>query len=414
MVRPAVRFRPAARRALGGDLVPVFFVEQNIYGVNNTDQENTLVDVISGTEDGGVVASYNVLNDAPRTLAPTASKGLLTVLKDAIIAEAFEGETFFEESEIIKEITEVRTVAHQVIDNTAYSFYLRSHVVEHTAYVRYQFFTSINPEGIGPILTQTKTHELDYIIDVAIFKVDLNTGALTTSVHPVEEFSAVPKDTGNDYVILGDGARSLYPPSFAIHAALPGDHPFKSCGSALWSRNNTSEVPSSQSYTDSLLSDIEFPGGLFLSRYDESQFVSMYDLLGLNTNSGRRLVRRALTAFGLDRVYELSSYQPGNGGTCAMYRDIAEIWTDSYSEYQPGNVLDREDAFADLDGLSTADQELFLSTTYVPPAFIAPGTSTAGTTSDPTYFMETSSETPGLGYPDDVVRSVSTRYWIPD
>jgi len=287
-------------------------------------------------------------------------------------------------------------------------------MVEHKAYVRYQYFTDLHPGGIGPIFTDTIIHVLDYIIDIAIFKVNLTTGALTTSVHPVEEYSAVPKRAVGSlgtYLMVGDGSRSRYPSSVAIHAALSEDHPFKSCGSALWSRNNTSEVSSFQSYADRLLKDIFLDGAHDLDFYYYQTQPSMFNLLGLNTIASRRLVSKALFVGGLDEVYELSSYQPGNGGTCATYRDIAEIWTDSYSNYRPENVLDREDVFADLDGLTAADQDLFLSTTYQPPGSIAPGTSTAGSTSAASYFMETDA-TSLLSFVDN--QSVAVRYWIPD
>jgi len=400
MVRPPVRFRPAARRAFGGDLVPVFFIGKS----NNSVQE-----IWSGT--GGELITIDILADVPRTLAPTASKGMLQLLKDPLIefsSSPGDETRFYQERETISEISEVSVMSRHVISNVAYVLCLRTHRVKHEAFVQYQFWSLQGFEGRelapgSPVLSLTRSEVLDAIYDVVVFALDLESEQLSSNSQIIYQYAATPTAFGTYYQLQYEATETRHPTPLVISTLLNATHPFKSCGAALWSLTPVDPAP-----TTTTQQNLDYRSlGYFTNQLSRN----FNNLLGLNTVRAQRLISKALTVDGVDQVFELSDYQNTSASACALYEDIALAWADSYSSYAAAVVLDREDVFDDLDGLTAADQDLFLSTIYQPPSFIAPGTSTAGSTSAASYFMETDA-TSLLSFVDN--QSVAVRYWIPD
>jgi hypothetical protein len=401
MVRPAVRFRPAARRALGGDLVPVFFVDRTAAGA---------VEIWSGTQLGGIVESVDIYNDVPRNLAPTASKGMLDLLIAAVsdFGDPAQGDEtrIYSQSETVSEANEISVISQHVINGVAYLIVLRSHRVTHAVSVSYQYFAFTGFQGqefgpVSPVLTVSRSQVLDAVYDVVVFAVDLETAQVTSNAQIVYSYAATPTFFGNFYALQYTATETRTPTPLAITGLLPAAHPFKACGASIWSLSAVDPAPTTTTANNL--------AARFAAFFTSQVSRSFNNLLGLNTDSQRRLISKAFTVDGVDQVFELSDYQNTSASTCALYEDIALAWSDSYSSYAAADVLDREDVFADLDGLTGADQDLFLSTTYQPPSFIAPGTSTEGTTSAASYFMETDT-TSQLSFVDN--QNVALRYWI--
>lgn len=398
MVRPVARFRPAARRSTGEELVPVFFVDRTAAGA---------VEIWSGTQLGGIVESVDIYNDVPRNLAPTASKGMLDLLI-AAVSDTTADTVISAQSETITEANAISVISQHVINGIAYLLTLRSHRVTHAASVTYQYFDFQGAGGteygpISPVLTVSRSQVLDAVYDVVVFSVDLETAQVTSNAQIVYSYAATPTGFGNFYALQYTGTETRTPTPLAITGLLPAAHPFKACGASIWSLSAVDPAPTTTTANNLAA---RFPA-FFTNQVSRS----FNTLLGLNTDSQRRIISKTLFVGAPERVLELSTYQNNSGSSCALYQDIALDWTDSYANYSPAALVDREDVFADLSGLSTADQALFLSTIYEPPAGIAPGTSTAGSTTEPIYFMDTD-KTSQLALADN--RTVALRYWIPD
>lgn len=398
MVRPVARFRPAARRSTGEELVPVFFVNRTAAGA---------VEICSGTQLGGTVENVDIYNDVPRNLAPTASKGMLDLLITAV-SDTTADTVISAQSETITEANAISVISQHVINGVAYLLTLRSHRVTHAASVTYQYFDFQGAGGteygpISSVITTARSQVLDAVYDVVVFSVDLETTQVTSNAQIVYSYAATPTGFGTFYAVQYTATETRTPTPLAITNLLPADHPFKACGASIWSLSAVDTTPTTEA-VDNIAA--KFPGffTLQVSR-------SFNTLLGLNTTNQRRIISKTLFVGAAERVLELSTYQNSSGTSCALYEDIALDWADSYESYAPDEVLDREDVFADLSGLSSADQALFLSTTYEPPAAIAPGTSSAGTTTEAVYFMDTD-KTSQLALADN--QSVALRYWIPD
>lgn len=384
--------------------MPVFFVDRTAAGA---------VEIWSGTQLGGIVESVDIYNDVPRNLAPTASKGMLDLLI-AAVSEPFsdtaagEETRIYSQSETITEANAISVMSQHVINGAAYVLALRSHRVTHQASVTYQYFSYTGFQGlefgpVSPILTETRSQLLDAVYDVVVFSVDLETAQVTSNAQIVYSYAASPTGFGNFYALQYTGTETRTPTPLAITGLLPAAHPFKACGASIWSLSAVDPAPTTTTANNLAA---RFPA-FFTNQVSRS----FNTLLGLNTDSQRRIISKTLFVGAPERVLELSTYQNNSGSSCALYQDIALAWTDSYADYSPAALVDREDVFADLSGLSTADQALFLSTIYEPPAGIAPGTSTAGSTTEPIYFMDTD-KTSQLALADN--RTVALRYWIPD
>lgn len=377
----------------------MFFVEKR--------NSPNVFEIWSGTQDGGIVASVDIYNDVPRNLAPTTSKGMLDLLITAV-SDITADTVISAQSETITEANAISVISQHVINGVAYLLTLRSHRVTHAASVTYQYFDFQGAGGteygpISPVITTARSQVLDAVYDVVVFSVDLESTQVTSNAQIVYSYAATPTGFGTFYALQYTATETRTPTPLAITALLPAAHPFKACGASIWSLSAVDTTPTTETAGNLAA---KFPGyfTLQVSR-------SFNTLLGLNTDSERRTISKSLFVNGADQVLELSTYQNNSGSACALYQDIALAWADSYSTYAPAEVLDREDVFADVSGLSPADQQLFLSTIYEPPAAIAPGTSSAGTTTDAVYFMDTD-KTSQLALADN--QSVALRYWIPD
>ena len=377
---------------------------------------SSLVSIYSGAQLGGVVQVLDIYNDVPRTLAPTASKGMVDLLIAHVsdFGDPSQGDEtrIYSQSETITEASSFSLISRHVINGVAYLIALRTHRVTHQASVSYQYFSFQGQNGlefgpVGPVLSQTRDFLADAVYDVVAFAVDLESGQVASDAEVVYQYSATITGFAPYYFInvsvLFQATETRTPTPLAIANLLPAAHPFKACGASIWSVNPVDPAPTTQS---GYMLAAKFSGffTLQVSR-------SFNTLLGLNTDSERRIISKSLFVNGADQVLELSTYQNTSGSACALYQDIGLAWADSYSAYDPAAVLDREDVFADVSGLSTADQQLFLSTIYEPPADILPGTSTAGSTSEPTYFMATNTLSQ-LSIAAN--QTLALRYWIAD
>lgn len=377
--------------------MPVFFVDRTAANA---------VEIWSGTQLGGIVEVVDIYNDVPRNLAPTASKGMLDLLI-AAVSDTTADTVISAQSETITEANAISVMSQHVINGVAYLLTLRSHRVTHAASVTYQYFDFQGAGGteygpIGPVITESRSQVLDAVYDVVVFAIDLETAQVTSNAQIVYSYAATPTGFGNFYALQYTVTETRTPTPLAITGLLPAGHPFKACGASIWSLSDVDPAPTTTTGNNLAVKSSFF----FTSQVSRS----FNGLLGLNTDSQRRIISRTLFVGAAESVLELSTYQNSSDSSCALYQDIALPWTDSYSEYNPAAVVDREDVFADLSGLSTADQALFLSTVYEPPAGIAPGTSTAGSTLDPIYFMETD-KTSQLALADN--QTVAVCYWIP-
>lgn len=387
--------------------MPVFFVEKR--------NSPHVFEIWSGTQDGGIVDSLDFYNDVPRNLAPTASKNLLSLLIAHVsdFGDPAQGDEtrIYSQSETISEASEINVITRHVVNGVAYLIALRTHRVTHQASVSYQYFSFQGQNGlefgsVGPVLTQFRSFLADAVYDVVIFAVDLESGEVASDVEVVYQYSASITGFAPYFIdprVLFQATETRTPTPLAIANLLPAVHPFKACGASIWSVNPVD--PAATTVSGYMLA-AKFSGffTLQVSR-------SFDNLLGLNTNSERRIIRKTLFVGAPNFVLELSTYQNNSGSSCELYQDIALPWTDSYSEYSPAAVVDRDEVFADLSGLSDADQALFLSTVYEPPAAIAPGSSSAGSTLDPIYFMEWN-RTSQLALAGNWIAAL--RYWIPD
>lgn len=396
MARPVARFRPAARRSTGEELVPVFFVDRTAAGA---------VEIWSGTQLGGIVESVDIYNDVPRNLAPTASKGMLDLLITAV-SDTTADTVITAQSETITPANDLAVVSQHVINGVAYVLALRSHTVTHAVSVTYQYFDFQGANGqeygpIGPVLTVSRSQALDASYDAVVFAVDLDTAQVSSNAQTIYTYAATPSSFGNFYALQYQATETRTPTPLAISNLLPAAHPFKACGSSIWSLSTVDAGPTTTTGSQMTSRGL----GYFSAQVSRS----FNTLLALDTTQAKRVISKSLFVGGADQVLEFSTYQNSSGSACALYQEIATAWADSYSAYAPGDVLDREEVFADLSGLSPADQQLFLSTIYEPPADILPGTSTAGSTSEPIYFMATNTLSQ-LSIAAN--QSVALRYWI--
>lgn len=388
--------------------MPVFF------GGGNS---STLVSIYSGAQLGGVVEVLDIYNDVPRNLAPTTSKDLLDLLIAYVsdFGDPAQGDEtrIYSQSETITEASSTSLISRHVVNGVAYLIALRTHRVTHQASVSYQYFSFQGQNGlefgpVGPVLSQTRDFIADAVYDVVVFAVDLESGQVASNAEVVYQYAATPTGGFEPSIFFNarvfvDAIETRTPTPLAISNLLPAAHPFKACGASIWSVNPVDPAPTTVSGFNL---DAKFPF-FFTSQVSRS----FNTLLGLNTDSERRIISKSLFVNGADQVLELSTYQNSSASTCELYQDIALAWADSYSAYAPAQVLDRQDVFADVSGLSPADQQLFLSTIYEPPADILPGASTAGSTSEPIYFMATDTLSQ-LSIAAD--QSLALRYWIAD
>lgn len=375
----------------------------------------SLLTIYSGARLGGVVEVLDIYNDVPRTLAPTASKGMLDLLIAHVsdFGDPSQGDEtrIYSQSETITEASSFSVISRHVINGVAYLIALRTHRVTHQASVSYQYFSFQGQNGlefgpVGPVLNQTRDFLADAVYDVVAFAVDLESGEVASNAEVVYQYAATITGFAPYFIddrVLFQATETRTPTPLAIANLLPAVHPFRACGASIWSVNAVDPAPTIES---GYMLAAKFAGffTLQVSR-------SFNTLLGLNTDSERRIISKSLFVNGADQVLELSTYQNNSGSACALYQDIALAWADSYSTYAPAEVLDREDVFADVSGLSPADQQLFLSTIYEPPADILPGASTAGATIEPTYFMATNTLNQ-LSIAAN--QSLTLRYWIAD
>lgn len=367
----------------------------------------SLVSIYSGAQLGGVVEVLDIYNDVPRTLAPTASKGMLDLLITAV-SDITADTVITAQSETITPANGLAVLSRHVINGVAYLLALRSHTVTHAASVTYQYFDFQGANGqeygpIGPVITTARSQLLDAIYDAVVFAVDLDTAQVSSSAEVIYSYAATPSGFGTFYALQYTATETRLPTPLGITNLLPAAHPFKACGSSIWSLTAVDAGPTTTTGSQMTSRGL----GYFSAQVSRS----FNTLLGLNTDSERRIISKSLFVNGADQVLELSTYQNTSGSACALYQEIVTAWADSYSAYDPAAVLDREDVFADVSGLSTADQQLFLSTIYEPPADILPGTSTAGSTSEPTYFMATNTLSQ-LSIAAN--QSLALRYWITD
>jgi len=392
------RRRHGRRRAGDIQLVPIFFVGPDA---------SSLVSIYSGAKPGGVVEVLDIYNDLPLTLAPTASKGMLGLLITAV-SDITADTVITAQSETITPANNLAVVSQHVINGVAYLLALRSHTVTHAVSVTYQYFDFQGANGqeygpIGPVLTVSRSQALDASYDAVVFAVDLDTAQVSSNAQTIYTYAATPSSFGNFYSLQYTATEMRIPTPLAISSLLPAVHPFKACGSAIWSLTAVEAGPTTTTQQNMASRGL----GYFSTQVSRS----FNSLLALDTTQGNRVISKSLFANGADQVLELSTYQNNSGSSCALYQDIGLAWADSYSAYAPGDVLDREEVFADLSGLSPADQQLFLSAIYEPPADILPGTSTAGSTSEPIYFMATNTLSQ-LSIAAN--QSLALRYWITD
>lgn len=401
MVRPVARFRPAARRS-GGDLVPVFFIEENAAG---------LIEIRSGIQPGGIVATLDVYNDQPQTLAPTASRGLLTSLIEAVsdFGDPAQGDEtrIYSQSETITENRRWTVLTWHVINQVAYVAITREHTVRHSASVSYQYFSFQGEEGlefgpVGPVLTVSRNAVLDVAIDIVVYSVDLGSGEVAAATDVVYTHETSQIAFGNFYAVLATAVATRYPAPLILSELLPSSHPFKDCGPSIWSLTSVGSGPTTTTGVNLQQ--------LSIIVIDAEISRSFETMLALNTAASRRVIRKGLFVSGPAFVIELSTYQNSSTSICDLYKDMGLAWADSFAGYAPSALLDRDAVFADLEGFSPEDQELFLATSLEPPAGIAPDISTAGTTSDAVYFMETENR-PNLSF---ISGSSTLRYWIVD
>ena len=398
MVRPVARFRPAARRT-GGGLVPVFFTRP-------TGTPGPLT-VRTGSQSGGIVKELNIYDDAPRTLAPTASRGVLELLKEGVgVVNA--DTVFYAESETITEEQSFSIIRQDVIDGVAYVLCLRLHQVRHTASVTYQLFDfqGLNGGEYGPIsgvLTDATSAVLDAICDAAVFAVDLETGEMSASAKVIYEYEAIILGLSPFYAIARNADEWIYPVALAFSELLPTSHPFKDCGALAWGSDDVEIIQQTLLYQEAtgalnLINPKDF------SYFRTQMWVDYSALRALNTVTTQRLIISG-------SVFELSSYQSAYGVVCELYKRIGVLWFDSFSGYDPEQLQDRESVFVDLSGLSQSDQQLFLQTNLQPPALVQPGFINPGTTLDPVFFLAGSSAG-SLSFA--VGQILAVRYWIVD
>lgn len=401
MVRPVARFRPAARRS-GGDLVPVFFIEENAAG---------LIEIRSGIQPGGIVATLDVYNDEPQTLAPTASRGLLTSLIAQVsdFGDPAQGDEtrIYSQSETIAENRRWTVLTWHVINQVAYVAIAREHTVRHSASVSYQYFSFQGEQGlefgpVGPVLNVTRSGTLDVALDMVAYSIDLSSGEVSIASELVYTHETTSIAWGAFLTLVATAVSTRYPAPLVLSGLLPSSHPFKDCGPSIWSLTSVASGPT-------IVTGNNLQQWNVLTTKNEISR-SFETMLALNTAASRRVIRKALFVSGPAFVIELSTYQNSSASTCDLYKDIGLAWADSFASYAPSALLDRDAVFADLDGFSPEDQELFLATSLEPPAGIAPGASTAGSTSDAIYFMETENR-PNLSF---ISGSSTLRYWIVD
>jgi hypothetical protein len=395
MTRPAVRFRPAARRFTEG-LQPVFFVES---------LANGSAEIWSGRD--GKVATFDLAQDATPQVLPTASKNLLSIIKQPLIDlsdPAVGDETrFFAESEVITENVSYSLITRHVINGAAYAAVLRMQEVTHTASVDYQLWSLQGAGGsvlapVSPVLTLTRAERLDAVYELLLYSLDLEAGSWSVAADKVYEYEATPVGTGPFYVIVRNSSYYTKSLSQALTGLLPNAHPFKDCGQSIWSASETVAEPVNGTQTNVTS----------FRSYSRDVQRSFGSLLALDTDIQRRIIRKGLFA-NQPWVNELSSYQSASVSDCSLYESIDLPWADSFASYEPSAVDSREDVFADLGGLSANDQSAFLGNAYPAPGSVAPGTATAGVTTAASYFMDTSA-TSSLELAAG--KSVYLRYWI--
>lgn len=380
--------------------MPVFFV----WSITEK-----IVDIHSGSQPDGLVRRLNVFEDVPLAYRPTTSKNFLQLAQrqsEDFILDV----VYYNASESIEEATNFLPLSHQVIDGVAYFIALRSHIVTHSYEYQFQYFTYQGANGsvygpVGDVQEVSRSEVLDAVHDVAVYAVNLESGDLSVDASVFYEFQATPviNTVGSLNFLAFDTTQALTPLPVAISQALPVGHPFKDCGFAIWS-----------------LSDVNPLTTVVNAQYDELP----YDLppslsswatppqrrnirLGLSTTSGRRVIQR-------DNVLEFSSYQRNSDNDCEFYDMSSAVWADSYADYSPAVVLDRDEVFTDLSGFSPSDQELFLTAGHEPPASISPGTYSAATTLDAQYFID--ADLNGLRFQMDLIdgRPFFLSYWIID
>lgn len=406
MVRPKERYRHGARRRGSGELIPVFVIGP-LSSATSTSATQTLV---RGNEPSDAPISINVYQDAQRQLAPTGSKGFLSWLIAAVSDVPSSIDTVFTaQSESISEQSGYSVVSRHVINNMAYVLCLRSHIVTHSASVTFQYFSfqGLNGQEYGPVSgvqTVSRSLVLDAIYDLAVFSVNLDSGAVAASAEPFYQYSATVTGTANTYRPIYSLTEVKTPVPVAIAGRLPNQHPFKSCGPALWS---VTPVGGTTTTTTNNLTSALANGSLpLLASFVDEVSRRFNSLLGFNSSSNRRVLQRS-------GVLELSDFQAAASSGCNLYQDLELAWPNSFAAYSPAAVVDREEVFADLSGLPAADQALFLAPSGQPPAAVSIGaTSTAGTTTSATYFMGSTptNQFSFLGGSWEY----ELRYWIPD
>jgi hypothetical protein len=384
-------------------VVPVFFLDRTSAGA---------IEIRSGSQLGGIVATLDFYQDPPQALAPMVSKGLLTRLIEAVTDfgdPALGDQTqIYAQSESITEAKSLSVITQHVVNGIAYVVVARRHEVTHSASVTYQYFSFQGEQGqefgpVGPAITTSRSAVLDVVFDLAVYAVDLESAQVSASSSLLYTYTTTAVGIGTFYAVVRTATSTAYATPHVLSSLLPEQHPFKTCGGNLWSLQPMAEASVTTSGQNLTLR-------LFNSFVVEVSR-SFNGLLGLNTASTRRMIARGLFVAPIDRVLELSSYANSSGSVCALYEQIDQPWTDSYAAYEPSRLLDRDLLFSDLSGLSVNDLELFLSTDFEPPALVLPGAATAGTTQDASYFMETD-KTAQLTFAVGV--STALRYWIVD
>lgn len=403
MVRPRERYRHGAKRRFSGELIPVFFVgsSSSSFGPNGEQA------IVQGNEPSTAPITFNVYNDAERQLAPTASKGFLTWMIATVSDVPSTIDTVFSaQSESITQRSQYSIVSKHVFNNVAYVFCLRSHTVTHNASVTYQYFSFQGFQGqeygpVGGVNIVSRNVVLDAICDAVVFSCDLQTGQVAAATEMIYQYAANITGRANFVNPIVSYTETKKPVPLAISNLLPNEHPFKTCGASIWSVNPVGQASTTTGSGASY--EVTIPSVFNLALEVSRQFSS---LLGFNSNSSRRVIQRS-------GVLEFSDYQAASSSGCSLYQDLELPWADSFADYSPADVLDRDEVFADLSGLSAADEDLFLNPSGDPPATITLGTtSTAGSTVSATYFMG-STPTNQFSFLDGSW-DYALNYWIPD
>lgn len=405
MVRPVARFRPAARRStIQVDPVWVFnygFSNFNTLAWQNTStplitSENHRCVVYSGS--AGQVASVHVFDAVPLNVVEHNDAGVGALLL-AAYPSLSPAATW-----INALVVATAPLATQVIDDVVYISMIRGSASMSKVQVSLSSGSTIS--------SGTYCGRADYEVFTAA--VSLDTGTVASQAAPllqyrqvVTEFTGAPLGSSGYFKWTATTEYTGLAAAFAN--SLPSSHPFKSCGSSVWTfLNSPTAYPVAVGVTSQSNSSV-FNGGSSLDKFHSpDDFRSHLDFasnswnlysrhLGYNTQTGQRMFSPGLYA-DASGVRELSTLTALPGGfTCNGYRYLGAQSGTSFDSYSPEAMEPLEDV-VDLSGLATADQASVIagSTAVAPPASVTLTSPVAGvTTTDETYIRR-------FGYPAEI------------